>query len=395
MCSVERRPATTVQQVVGSTVIVGAGAGGLAVAAELRRRGLGFTLLEQAESIGASWRGRYDSLHLHTARWLSGLPGMRIPLRFGRWVRREDLIAYLERYAGELGIAPRFGVSVSRIERAADGWRVQTSDGTYEPDTVVLATGLSRTPAVPAWPGLDTFTGSFHHSAAYREPSSYVGRRVLVVGAGNSAAEIATELSNVADDVRLSVRTPPNIVRRDIHGLPSQVFGIVLRRCPERLLNALTGGMRRLSVPDLSDYGLPAPAGDGFTQYLRSQTVPILDHGFVAAVKAGRITVVPEIARIDGPAVELIDSSVLRPDAIVAATGFRQDLESLIGDLGVLDESGRPLIRGVHTMPSAPGLYLVGLTPVLSGLLREIGLEARAVGRAIASTQTALASSST
>lgn len=395
MCWDEQRRRTTVQQVVGSTVIVGAGAGGLAVAAELRRRGLEFTVLEQAESIGASWRGRYDSLHLHTARWLSGLPGMRIPRRFGRWVRRDDLVSYLERYADLLGIAPRFGVSVSRVEQAADSWRVETSEGTYAADTVVLATGVSHAPAIPAWPGLDTFAGSFRHSAAYRGPSSYVGRRVLVVGAGNSAAEIATELSMVATDVRLSVRTPPNIVRRDIHGLPSQVFGIALRRCPESLLNALTGGMRRLSVPDLSDYGLPAPPGDGFTQYLRSQTVPILDHGFVAAVKAGRIAVVPEIARIDGAAVELIDSSVLRPDAIVAATGFRPDLQGLVGHLGVLDESGRPLIRGVQTMSSAPGLYLVGLTPVLSGLLREIGLEARAVGRDIASAHTALAPSST
>jgi putative flavoprotein involved in K+ transport len=383
-----------VQQVVGSTVIVGAGAGGLAVAAELRRRGLGFTLLERAESIGASWRGRYDSLHLHTARWLSGLPGVRIPHRFGSWVQRDDLVAYLARYAEHFGIAPRFGVSVSRIERADDSWRVQASDGTYEAGAVVLATGLSHTPAVPDWSGLHTYTGSFRHSSDYREPSAYVGRRVLVVGAGNSAAEIATELSTVAADVRLSVRTPPNIVRRDICGLPSQVFGIVLRRWPESVLNALNGGLRRLSVPDLSDYGLPAPPGDGFTQYLRSQTVPILDHGFVAAVKAGRIGVVPEIARIDGTDVELIDSSVLRPDAIVAATGFRPDLGGLVGDLGVLDESGRPRIRGVQTAPSAPGLYLVGLTSVLSGLLREIGLEARAVGRVIASTQTSLAVSS-
>jgi cation diffusion facilitator CzcD-associated flavoprotein CzcO len=285
-------------------------------------------------------------------------------------------------------------VSVSRIERADDSWRVQASDGTYEAGAVVLATGLSHTPAVPDWSGLHTYTGSFRHSSDYREPSAYVGRRVLVVGAGNSAAEIATELSTVAADVRLSVRTPPNIVRRDICGLPSQVFGIVLRRWPESVLNALNGGLRRLSVPDLSDYGLPAPPGDGFTQYLRSQTVPILDHGFVAAVKAGRIGVVPEIARIDGTDVELIDSSVLRPDAIVAATGFRPDLGGLVGDLGVLDESGRPRIRGVQTAPSAPGLYLVGLTSVLSGLLREIGLEARAVGRVIASTQTSLAVSS-
>ncbi len=381
-------------QVVPRTVIVGAGAGGLAVAAELKRRSLSFDLLEQADAVASSWRNRYDSLQLHTARYFSGLPGARIPRRFGNWVPRDDLVAYLDDYVRRFGLAPRFGVSVARIERAPRGWRIQTSDGPIEADVVVLATGLSRTPDVPDWPGLGTFPGTFCHSSGYRDPSRYAGRSVLVVGAGNSGAEIATELSRVARDVDLSVRTPPNIVRRDIHGLPSQVFGIVLRRCLEPLLNPITGLMRRISVPDLAGYGLPAPPGDGFTQYLRSQTVPILDHGFVAAVKQRRIVVVPDIRGIDGPRVELVDGRVLRPDAIVAATGFRADLQGLVGELGVLDARGRPRIRGVATLPSAPGLYLVGLNNVLSGLLREIGIEARAVGQAIARAQTELVSSS-
>ncbi len=357
------------------------------MAAELHQRGVEFDLLERTGAVGASWRSRYDSLRLHTARQLSGLPGLRIPRRFGSWVRRDDLVSYLEEYAARHRITPQFGVEVTGVERMADGWRVESTAGTYEAGAVVLATGLSRTPRIPAWPGLSSFTGDFVHSSAYRDPEPYRGKRVLVVGAGNSAAEVAAEISAVATDVRLSVRRPPNIVRRDLAGFPTQVFGIVLRRFPVPVVDALTSMLRRISVPDLSRYGLPGPMGDGFSQYLRSHTVPILDHGFVAAIQTGAITVVPQIASIDGPDVALVDGRVLRPDAIVAATGFRPDLGGLVGGLGVLDEKGEPLIGGVHTAPEAPGLYLVGLNIVLSGLLREVGIEARAVGRTIARTQ--------
>ena len=109
------------------------------------------------------------------------------------------------------------------------------------------------------------------------------------VGAGNSAAEIALELAHVCPQVDLSVRTPPNIVRRDTVGIPSQLIGIALKRAPERLMNPMSAVLRRFTVPDLADFGLPAPPGDGFTQFLRTRTVPILDHGFVSAVRSRRI----------------------------------------------------------------------------------------------------------
>jgi putative flavoprotein involved in K+ transport len=378
-----------VQQVDPRTIIVGAGAGGLAVASELRERGLEVEVLERSDAIAASWRGRYDSLRLHTGRAFSGLPGAPIPRRYGRWVRRDDLVAYLDDYARRRGIEPRFGVEVTGLRRHGDRWDVATTAGDYEADAVVLATGLSRTPMVPDWPGLAEFTGSFCHTADYREPSPYRGRSVLVVGAGNSASEIATELSGVAADVRLSVRRPPNIIRRDIAGVPTQVFGIALRRVPEGVVNVLTTAMRKVSVPDLTEYGLSGPLGDGFSQYLRTQTVPILDHGFVAAVRQRRIGVVAPIASIEGDAVRLGDGSVLRPDAIVAGTGYRLGIDALVEGLGVLDDEGRPMIGGVRTSPQAPGLYLVGLNIVLSGVLREIAFEARAVGRAIATSQLA------
>lgn len=365
------------------TVIVGAGPAGLAVAAMLGERGAAYTLLERAGSVGSSWRSRYDSLHLHTARWLSALPGAPIPRSYGLWVGLDDLVAYLDDYADRFHIEPEFGVEVNRIERDLTGWRMETSAGTRLVRTVVIATGYGRTPNVPDWPGLATFSGAFCHSSTYKEPSAYRDKQVLVVGAGNSAAEIAVELADVTPEVLLSVRTPPNIVRRDVLGLPSQVFGIALRRVPESLMNPLSGLLRRLTVPDLDEYGLPAPAGDGFTQFLRSQTVPILDHGFVAAVRKGRIMVVPAVESVDGPDVYLADGQIVRPDAMIAATGYRPDLGPLVGDLGVLDESGSPKVHGAQTLTEAPGLYFVGIDVELSGLLREIAREAGEISREV------------
>lgn len=358
------------------TVIVGAGPAGLAVAAMLGERNVPYSLLERADSAGSSWRSRYDGLRLHTGRRFSGLPGAPIPRSCGPWVRRDDLVRYLDDYAERFHVEPEFGVEVHRIERDPAGWRLETSAGTRHATTVVVATGYSRTAFVPHWAGLPSFPGPFSHSSTYKEPSAYRNSHVLVVGAGNSAAEIAVEVADVAAKVSLSVRSPPNIIRRDVLGFPSQALGIALRRVPESLMNPLVAMLRKVTVPDLADYGLPAPPGDGFTQFLRSQTVPILDHGFVNAVRKGRITVVAAVESMNGREVRLADSSTVRPDAIIAATGYTPDLRALVGDLGVLDESGSPKVHGAQTMTNAPGLFFVGIDVLLAGLLREIARQA-------------------
>ena len=252
--------------------------------------------------------------------------------------------------------------------------------------TVVVATGYCREPRIPDWPGIESFPGSFVHSAAYREPSGYAGQAVLVVGAGNSAAEIAVEVAGVATEGASSVRTPPNIVRRDTLGIPSQLAGLAMRRLPERALDPLVGTLRRLTVPDLTGAGLPAPPGDGFTQFLRSKTIPILDHGFVDAVRDGRIQVVAEIESVSGQDVRLVDGTSVRADAIVAATGYGPDLRGLVGDLDVLDDTGAPRVHGPQEQPQAPGLYFVGISVQLSGQLHDISHEAEAVSKAIKAT---------
>lgn len=371
----------------GPTVVVGAGPAGLAVAATLGRNGAAYELLEQAPSVGSAWRGRYDSLTLHTVRRLSGLPGAPIPRAAGPWVRRDDLVAYLEDYARRFRVEPTLDTRLLRVDREPDGWRLETSTGTRRAARVVLATGYSAVPFVPDWAGRESFTGRLLHSAEYREPSGFRSRRVLVVGAGNSAAEIAVELSAVADEVLLAVRTPPNIAPRATLGVPSQLLGIALSGVPEPVMNPVMALLRRLTVPDLTDLGLPSPPGDGYSQFLRSGSVPVLDHGFVDAVRRGAIRVVPAVASMDHGEVRLVDGRVLRPDVVLAATGYRRGLESLVGHLGVLDAQGAPRVHGASTLAHAPGLYFVGITVDLAGLLREIGREARAVATAIVREQ--------
>src|SRR3954465_1140682 len=121
--------------------VIGAGPGGLAAAAMLRRHGVDVLVLERAQAVGASWRGHYDRLHLHTVRWLSHLPGYKIPRKHGRWVSRDGVIDYLEAYTRNHGIEVRLGTSVERIERVDDGWRLTTGGDDLYAHNVVVATG--------------------------------------------------------------------------------------------------------------------------------------------------------------------------------------------------------------------------------------------------------------
>jgi putative flavoprotein involved in K+ transport len=365
-------------------IVVGAGPAGLSAAAALRERGVEPLVVEQGRGVGTAWRtARYDRLHLHTVRWLSGLPGLSIPKRYGRWVARDDFVDYLDAYARRFAIEPRFDIRVERVDRADGGWRLVTSGGELDARRVAVATGYSNVPRPADWSGVDTYRGELLHSVEYRNAERFRGRDVLVVGTGNSGAEIAVDLvEGGAKRVRLAVRTPPNIVRRDRFGIPTQVLGIALGKLPGRALNPIGRTLRRLTIPDLSPYGLPAPH-DGFTQLLRTGTIPILDVGIVDAVRSGAVEVVGAVEAVDAHDVVLAGGERIQPDAVIAAIGFRPGLEPLVGHLGVLDERGLPLVHGSAEHPNARGLHFVAMELTLSGLLRTAARDARAVADAV------------
>ncbi|MCX5198576.1 NAD(P)/FAD-dependent oxidoreductase [Streptomyces sp. NBC_00249] len=366
--------------------VIGGGPGGLAVAAALRSRGVRAVVVEKAGSVGTSWRGHYARLRLHTTRRLSALPGLAIPRRFGRWVGRADVVRYLEKYAEFHELELVTGVEVTRIERAADGegWTLHASGGRQlAAGAVVVATGFNHTPALPDWPGRDTYTGPLLHASAYRDPGPYAGQDVLVVGVGNTGAEIAVDLADGgAARVRLAVRTVPHIVRRSTAGWPAQRTGILVRHLPVRLVDRLGALTAKASVPDLSAYGLPRP-DTGLYSRVKQGAIPVQDVGLIDAVRSGRVEPVAAVASFDGAEVVLADGTRISPDAVVAATGYRRGLEALVGHLGVLDERGRPLAHGPRTHPGAPGLYFTGYTNPISGMFRELALDADRIAKAL------------
>ena len=364
-----------------SVCVVGAGPAGLAAAAMLTEAGARVVVLERAE-VGASWTSRYDCLHLHTVRWLSGLPGYGIPRSYGKWPPRDRVVDYLRTYAARNVLDVRTGMDVRRIDRNDGRWVVHASDGAVEADRVVVATGYSNVPFVPDWPGM--FGGEVLHSSAYRNPERFRGRRVLVVGSGNSGAEIAADLaSGGAAEVLLSVRTPPAIVRRDTAGVPTQPLGIASSHLPVPVVDRIAATLRRVAFGDLAALGLPAPERP-YSEFLRRRVIPVIDVGIIDAVREGRVRVVADVERLDGDAAVLMDGSRPAVDAVIAATGFRTGLEPLVGHLEVLDASGVPLVHAPNQHPSAPGLHFVGFDVTLGGMLRVIGRQARALARLVA-----------
>ena len=360
--------------------VIGAGPAGLASAAMLQRSGERVVVLERDE-VGAAWTTRYDRLHLHTVRWLSCLPGYRMPRAFGKWPSRDRVVDYLQHYAERQALDVRTGVEVERLDRGDASWIVTTSDGALETERVVIATGHSNVPFLPEWPGAGAT--EITHSSAYHNPAPYVGRRVVVVGAGNSGAEIAVDLADGgATDVALSVRTAPNIVRRDTLGFPSQVLGIATAHLPPPVVDRISATLRRVSIPDLAPYGLPAPARP-YSDFLRRRVIPILDVGLVEAVRTGHVRVVGALERFENTTAVLSDGTRVDVDAVIAATGFRTGLEPLVGHLGVLNERGEPLVHASQEHPQAPGLHFVGYEVILGGTFGHVGIQAKQLARAV------------
>lgn len=359
--------------------MIGAGPAGLATAAQLRRAQLPVIVLEQADAIAASWRGRYDRLRLNSARWFSTLPDGQAYPRTATFPSRDVVVAYLDAYAERHALDVRLGVKVERIDRDGDRWRLETSAGELHAEHVVVAGGYEHRPFIPAWPGRARFRGTLGHAADYRSPEPYRGQDVLVVGPGCSGAEIAQDLAEGgAARVRLAVRTPPNIMLRDPIGAP---LASVLRRFPPRFGDALIRFVRRKTIGDLSEFGLPVPEEGVFSRLKRLHVTPmIVDAEVIEAIRARRIEIVGAVEGLDKTGVRLAGGERIEPEAVIAATGYRTGLEPVAGHLGVLDDHGVPRVVNGE---AAPGLRFVGYEPRPSQL-RYGGAQGRRAARAIA-----------
>ena len=361
----------------------------------LRRAGLDVRVLEGNTTVGSSWRAHYDCLRLNTTRRFSSLPGVRLPAGYGRWVARDDYVAYLERGAAPLADAIEFGIRVQRIDRDGAEWVVTTDRGERRAAAVVVATGLQATPYLPPWADADHFAGELLHVAKYGNAAPYRGRDVLVVGTGQSAQDVVLDLvRSGAGRVRVSVRTPPLLAPRLLGGVCSGALTYVLKHGPLasavqrhpaplwRLADRISLAVHRRFYPDADRYLGRPPAGmmAGLSERGRG---PTLDTGLLAAVRRGAATVVPAVARLDGRDVVLAGGARIQPDAVILCTGQRTNLAPIVGHLGVLGRHDWPLAHGAGTVPGAPDLHFVGFR-VPAGQLVDMGVDARSVARRLA-----------
>ena len=326
------------------TLIIGAGPSGLAVAGRLREAGQSFVVIEKSDQVADSWRNHYDRLHLHTVKQLSHLPGAPFPKEFPTYVPKADLAAYYDDYSRRVGIEPRFGSEVASVRRHDTGWLTTTTSGEeFSSRCVVFATGVNRLPHRPTYPGMESFTGVVIHSRDYRNPTRFSGQSVLVVGMGNTGAEIALDLSEHNVDSTISVRSPVNIVPRDVLGRPTQLTARVLARLPDALGDQVGVLLRRLTVGNLEEYGITTPELPPAAQLRIQGKTPVIDVGTLEAIKAGRIRVRPGIERLAGGSVAFTDGTTSDFDAIILATGYRARVEDFLEDSeGLLDANGVP-----------------------------------------------------
>lgn len=368
------------------TLIIGAGPAGLAMAGQLAHRNLPCTVLEASEYIGFAWRNHYDRLHLHTVKQYSALPHLPYPTNYPTYVSRLQVVEYLEQYATHFGIKPEFNQNVVGIRRGAGGaWQVRTKTDLFEAERVIVSTGYNRIPNLPELPGQSNFRGIIWHSRDYRNGAPFWGENVLVVGMGNTGAEIALDLLEHGATPFISVRGPVNLVRRDSFGKPTQPTAIFLSKFPNWFYDLMAGLSQKLTVGDLSSYGLGKPAHPASYDTRRGK-IPVIDLGTLDQIKAGNITVVPGIERVNAKTVLFTDSRELPFDAILLATGYQPGLAPVLGDdlsALILNERGYPNQLWFDE-PGLRGLYFLGFTTPLTGIIYNLTIDSEKIARHVA-----------
>lgn len=366
-------------------LVIGGGAAGLAAAQALARAGIGVRLAESEAQLGGPWRRRHKHLTLNSHRDLSVLPGVNYPRGTPAFPKRSAVISLFEDFARLHGLSIDFSTVVERIERAGNHWEVKAGGHTYRARHVIVATGRDRVPFIPDWPGRDGFTGKIVHSADFGEAALYRGQSVLVAGAGNSGIDVLNHLVNVeTGPIWLSARHALAVLPKRVFNIAVHKISPMLARLPLPLADATIATVQRLTFGDLSGLGLPKPAGGPATRLTIDSVAIASDDGAVAAMKAGRVKAVPEIKSFDGSKVVLDDDGTIEPDVVIAATGYRTGLETMVGHLGVLDGRGKPLFNGGQNDPNLSGLWFTGMRADLRGCFMNAIDKAKAITARIA-----------
>ena len=354
-------------------VVIGAGPAGLAIGACLKRRRINFVILERERQVGSSWRRHYERLHLHTVKSRSSLPFRKFDRGYPRYVPRALVVRYLEEYATSFDLQPLFGENVKAVRKQAGEWQVDSTSKTFRSRDVVVASGLNAEAVRPSYPGTQNFRGQILHAGDYFHTTPFVGQRVLIVGMGNTGAEIALDLCEHGIETTISIRGGVHVAPRDLFGVPIQVIATVATRLlPLKVNDVLFPVILDFAIGDLSKHGIARPRRGILEQVISSGRIPVLDVGTAKLIQDGKIRVARGIRAITEYGVIFDDGEKRLFEAIIFATGFRPGYRSFLQ----FDD---------NVPPSAvdPSLSFVGFKNPVTGLLREISKEAQSVARNI------------
>lgn len=367
----------------GDICIIGAGSSGIAVAKALHDKGLTFDIYEKGSNLGGMWRYRndnglscaYRSLHIDTSRNNLAYSDFPIPADSPDFLSHAQLLAYLEAYADRFDARSRtrFSCEVTSVARSEAGWRVTSNAGTHDYRAVIVANGHLWDPRWPSFPG--TFNGTTIHSSEYRTAQPFDDKKVLVVGIGNSAVDIAVDLCRRASSVTLSARTGAHVMPKYMMGIPTDRWSAFFSRklkLPTLVTRRIMARLAYLAVGDQTRFGLPRPKHPMWREHatISQELLPYLGHGW--------ISVKPDIASLEGDSIAFADCTQEKFDAVIYATGYRTTFPFLAPEIFAVPEGGGmvDLYRRI-TPPNQPGLFFAGLVQPIGATIPLVEIQAR------------------
>lgn len=366
-----------------SVLIVGASISGLASAACLQKKGVAYIIIEKGSAIAVPWRHHYERLHLHTPKGLSALPYKRFGGAVPCYPTRQQVVDYLGDYQAAFSIQPVFGTEALSIRREGHHWVTETNNGVFRSKYIIIATGPFGKPRPVSFKGMETYSGKLLHSYGYKTGRDFEGQRVLVVGFGNSACEIAIDLYEQGADPSMAVRSPVNIVPRDLLGIPILRISLLLSRLPVRWADAIAAPLVRLLLGDITRLGLKKKRHGVFETFQKEGNTPVLDIGTLHLIRGGHIRIHDGIDHIEGETVFFADGRKESFDAIIAAVGYDRNYgDILLVGKERFEDLALPV--GQQRYFGQDGLYFCGFWVGPTGQIREIALDAKRIARDIA-----------
>ena len=358
------QPSTQSPSIRPKHCIVGAGPSGLAALRAMLNLGLSVDLFERHDTVGGIWDRRnpgtpmYESAHFISSRDLSGFTGFPMPADYPDYPRNDQVLSYLKSFADSYGLNEHIKLSTSVDSASWDGssWTVTTSDGqTRHYRTLTCANGTQWHPSTPDFPGLDTFTGETMHSRDYDRGALFEGKRVLIVGAGNSGVDIACDAARFAAFAAISVRRGYHLIPKHILGKPADVFATTGPHIPTRIAQSVFPRLLKATMGDPSKYGWPKP------DHKILESHPILNDQILHHLRHGDIEVRTNVDRFEGPDVVFVCGRREQFDLVIFATGYDMKVPYLSRDTFEW-KGNRPRLFLRVFSPAQDGLACLGFT---------------------------------